>query len=70
MDIIVDLERSQGCWLVDQRNGDRYLDCFAMFASMAVGYNHPKLQAARDLLGRLAIQKPSNLTSRENVTIK
>jgi L-lysine 6-transaminase len=60
MDIIVDLKRSQGCWLVDQRNGDRYLDCFAMFASMAVGYNHPKLQAARDLLGRLAIQKPSN----------
>ena len=60
MDIIVDLKRSQGCWLVDQRNGDRYLDCFAMFASMAVGYNHPKLQAARGLLGRLAIQKPSN----------
>ena len=60
MDIIVDLKRSTGCWLVDQRNGDRYLDCFAMFASMAVGYNHPKLLAARDLLGRLAIQKPSN----------
>ena len=60
MDIIVDLKRSKGCWLVDQRNGDRYLDCFAMFASMAIGYNHPKLQAVRDLLGRLAIQKPSN----------
>ena len=31
-----------------------------MFASMAVGYNHPRLRAVRDLLGRLAVQKPSS----------
>jgi len=60
MDIIVDLKKSKGSWLVDQRNGNKYLDCFAMFASMAVGYNHPKLKAAKSLFGRLAIQKPSN----------
>ena len=60
MDIIVDLKRSKGCRLVDQRNGDRYLDCFSMFASMAVGYNHPRLKAVRNLLGRLAVQKPSS----------
>jgi L-lysine 6-transaminase len=60
MDIIIDLKKSKGSWLVDQRNGGRYLDCFAMFASMAVGYNHPKLKAAKALFGRLAIQKPSN----------
>lgn len=63
MDIIVDLKKSKGSWLVDQRNGDKYLDCFAMFASMAVGYNHPKLKAVKDLFGRLAIQKPSNSDS-------
>jgi L-lysine 6-transaminase len=63
MDIIVDLKKSKGSWLVDQRNGDRYLDCFSMFASMAVGYNHPKLRAIRDKLGRLAVQKPSNSDS-------
>jgi L-lysine 6-transaminase len=60
MDIIVDLKKSKGCWLVDQRNGNKYLDCFAMFASMAVGFNHPKLKEVKALLGRLAIQKPSN----------
>jgi L-lysine 6-transaminase len=60
MDIIVDLEKSKGCRLVDQRNGDRYLDCFSMFASMAVGYNHPRLKAVRNLLGRMAVQKPSS----------
>jgi L-lysine 6-transaminase len=60
MDIIVDLKKSKGCGLIDQRNGDRYLDCFSMFASMAVGYNHPRLKAVRNLLGRMAVQKPSS----------
>ena len=59
-DIILDLDNSQGSWFVDQRTGERYLDFFSMYASMALGYNHPKLLAARDHLGRLAVQKPSN----------
>ena len=59
-DIILDLENSRGSWFVDQRNGDRYLDFFSMYASMAVGYNHPKLLEVKDLLGRMAVQKPSN----------
>lgn len=63
MDLIIDLEKSKGSWLVDQRNGDRYLDCFSMFASMAVGYNHDDLLAIRDRLGAVAIQKPANSDS-------
>ena len=59
-DMILDLDRSEGSWFVDQRTGDRYLDFFSMYASMAVGYNHPALMAVRDELGRLAINKPSN----------
>jgi len=59
-DIIFDTDRSSGSWLVDQRNGDRYLDFFSMYASMAVGYNHPRLVEVQDQLGRLAINKPSN----------
>lgn len=59
-DIILDLEKSEGSWFVDQRTGSRYLDFFSMYASMAVGYNHPKLRAACDYLGRVAVQKPSN----------
>jgi L-lysine 6-transaminase len=60
MDIIVDLEKSKGCWLTDKRNQDRYLDCFSMFASMAVGFNHDDILAQRDLLGKIAVQKPSS----------
>jgi L-lysine 6-transaminase len=63
MDLIVDLEKSKGSWFVDQRNGDRYLDCFAMFASMAVGYNHDDLLAIKDWLGAIAVQKPANSDS-------
>jgi L-lysine 6-transaminase len=59
-DMVLDLDRSEGSWFVDQRNGDRYLDFFSMYASMAVGYNHPALLAVRDELGRLAVNKPSN----------
>ncbi len=60
MDLIVDLKKSKGSWFVDQRTGDRYLDCFAMFASMAVGYNHDDLLAIKDRLGEIAVQKPAN----------
>ncbi len=57
-DIIVDLEKSRGSWFVDHRNGDRYLDFFSMYASMGIGFNHPKMLAVQEHLGRLAIQKP------------
>ena len=59
-DIILDLEKSTGSWFVDQRNGDKYLDFFSMYASMAVGYNHPKLVEVRENLGQMATQKPAN----------
>ena len=59
-DIIFDEKQSRGSWLVDKRNGARYLDFFSMYASMTVGYNHPRLVGAREELGRLAVNKPSN----------
>jgi L-lysine 6-transaminase len=63
MDIIVDLKNSKGSWIIDKRNGDKYLDCFSMFASMAVGYNHDSLLAMREFFGEIAIQKPANSDS-------
>ena len=59
-DIVIDLGASKGSWLVDRATGDRYLDCFSMVASMAIGYNHDKLLAAAEELGRIAINKPAN----------
>jgi L-lysine 6-transaminase len=60
--IVVDLENSSGVRLRDKADGREYLDFFQFFASMPLGFNHPKLSDDRfreDLLAA-AINKPSN----------
>jgi L-lysine 6-transaminase len=60
--IVVDLERSEGSWLVDQVSGRRYLDLFTFFASAPIGHNHPRLRepdVQRRIL-RAATSNPSN----------
>jgi L-lysine 6-transaminase len=61
-DIIVDLEKSQDSYLFDARNGKKYLDFFTFFATLPVGYNHPKMQSVEfeEKMLRAAINKPSN----------
>ena len=41
LDFVLDLDRSAGSYLVDARDGRRYLDMFTFFASSALGMNHP-----------------------------
>ncbi|SVB40227.1 uncharacterized protein METZ01_LOCUS193081, partial [marine metagenome] len=57
---VVDLELSHGSWLVDGRDGREYLDLFTMFASIPIGYNHPKLLEHKDELAIAAMNKPTN----------
>ncbi|MGN6609141.1 MAG: L-lysine 6-transaminase [Jatrophihabitans sp.] len=61
-DLVLDLDASSGSTLVDARDGRAYLDLFTFFASSALGMNHPALTGptARDELGRVAANKPSN----------
>ena len=47
---IIDLNKSHGSWLIDQRDGSEYLDMFSMYASGAVGYNHPYILENSDRL--------------------
>lgn len=58
-DPVMDMERSHGSWLVDERDGTEYLDMFSMFASGAVGYNHPDIIAKKDRLAIAAQNKPT-----------
>ena len=55
--IIIDLEKSSGSWIVDHRDGKKYLDMFSMYASGAVGYNHPYIIEHINQLGKIAINK-------------
>jgi len=56
--LVMDMEKSHGSYVVDE-NGDEYLDMFSMFASMAVGYNHPHLVKHSEFLGKMAVNKPA-----------
>lgn len=57
-DMVMDLEKSHGSYIVTDE-GDEYLDMFSMFASSAIGYNHPYVKQHQDWLGLMAINKPS-----------
>ncbi|MEU0567464.1 L-lysine 6-transaminase [Nonomuraea sp. NPDC005983] len=58
--LVLDLDRSQGSWLVDARDGRRYLDFYTFFASAPLGVNPPFPSDFADLLGRVARNKPAN----------
>lgn len=62
-DLVLDIDKSSGVRLVDQRDGTTYLDMFGFFASSALGMNHPDLVGDGDFVDELAavaVNKPSN----------
>jgi L-lysine 6-transaminase len=60
--LILDLKNSYRNKIVDERNGDEYIDFFTFFASNPLGINHPKLNSdeTREILGYAAVNRPSN----------
>ncbi|MGW5570186.1 L-lysine 6-transaminase [Nocardia thailandica] len=62
-ELVLDLHKSHGRTLVDERDGTAYLDMFGFFASNALGMNHPALADDADFRAELAtaaLNKPSN----------
>nr|WP_322753429.1 L-lysine 6-transaminase [Frankia sp. Cas3] len=62
-DIVLDTAHSRGSWLVDARDGQRYLDLYSFFASAPLGVNPPELTGDPDFLAELtaaAVNKPAN----------
>ncbi|MDH4070799.1 MAG: L-lysine 6-transaminase [Ignavibacteria bacterium] len=62
LDIVIDLRKSSGSYIVDAKSGKRYLDFFTFVASSPIGLNHPKLMTPEFLekLAYVAVNKPSN----------
>lgn len=58
--LVLDLERSQGSWLVDARTGRKFLDFYTFFASAPLGVNPPFDPELARLLGDVARNKPAN----------
>lgn len=60
--LTLDLNNSYRNKIVDERNGDEYVDFFTFFASSPLGLNHPKLNSekVKEKLANAAVNKPSN----------
>lgn len=61
-DLVYDLARSHGSWMVDAISGDEFLDAYSFFASGAIGHNHPALHdpGFTERLLLAARHKPAN----------
>jgi len=60
--LVFDLNKSKGSYVVDAISQKKYLDMFGFYASCPVGHNHPKLIEKNFLrdLGKIAVHNPSN----------
>lgn len=61
-DLVMDLRKSKGSWVFDARRGRNVLDFFTNFASVPIGYNHPKMDTPefRERIADVAVNKPAN----------
>ena len=63
LQLILDLRKSSGSWVVDARTGERYLDMYTFFASAPLGINPAGLADDPVFLAQLteaAMNKPTN----------
>jgi len=62
LDLVFDLEKSQGSHIYDSSKGRHFVDFFSFFATNPVGINHPKLREPDFVkrMGEIAIHNPSN----------
>lgn len=62
-DLTYDMEKSHGAYIYDSKNNRTLLDFFTCFASVPLGYNHPKMindEAFKKSLLQAALANPSN----------
>ncbi len=68
-DLVVDLKRSQGCYIYDSRYNKRFLDFFTFFASSSIGMNHPKMTTP-EFLGKLAYVSLNKTSNSDSYTVE
>lgn len=61
LDMVWDLDKSQGSYIHDAKSGKSYLDLFSFFASQPIAFNHPKLNTPefREKMGHYSLHRPS-----------
>lgn len=62
-DLTYDIDKSEGCYIYDSKHKRKLLDFFTCFASVPLGYNHPKMindEVFKHNLLAAALANPSN----------
>lgn len=63
LDLVLDLEKSHGVWVYDSKHNRELLDFFGCYATIPLGYNHPKMTQDEEFLHHLmlaALVNPTN----------
>ncbi len=63
LDLVMDLKKSHGVWLYDSKHNRELLDFFGCYATIPLGYNHPKMvgdEAFLEHLLQAALINPTN----------
>jgi len=61
--MVLDLEKSEGCYMYDSLNQRKVIDLFSYFATKALGHNHPKMvqdESFKKELMMASLENPSN----------
>ena len=61
-DLVFDINKSHGSYIVDTNTNKEYLDMFSFYGSQPISHNHPKLANNEFIkeMGKIAIHNPSN----------
>ncbi len=69
MEMVLDMEDSDGVVLKDQVSGRTYLDLFGFYASNAIGMNHPKMRSDAGFMKRLIEASLNKVTNSDVYTV-
>ncbi len=69
MEMVLDLNHSEGIHLMDQVSGRKYVDFFGFFASNAIGMNHPKMRSDEGFMKRLTEAALCKVTNSDVYTV-
>ena len=69
MPMVLDMKRSRGVDLYDQRTGRKLVDFFGFYASSALGMNHPKLRDDAAFIERLTEAALNKITNSDVRTL-
>ena len=69
MEMVLDLEESDGVFLRDQATGKNFMDLFGFYASNSIGMNHPKMRSDAAFMKRLIEASLTKVTNSDVYTV-